>query len=89
MLLLDLRFIFFSYLKILMKNTFFLQQISKTGNFDSFLMSRQYKLNLMTKFMQKKFENPIMKQSEIADKKNYSSSTLQRNKDDIKHAFTL
>ena len=32
----------------------------------------------MDKFMQTKFENPKLKQSEIADQLGYSSSTLQR-----------
>ena len=40
-----------------MNNSFSLQQISKTGNLDSILRSRQYKLELMAKFMQIKFEN--------------------------------
>ena len=50
-----------------MNNRFSLQQISKTGNLDSNLISRQYKLNLMGKFMQVKFEKPRLKQSEITD----------------------
>ena len=37
----------------------------------------------MAKFMQNKFENPKMKQSEIADQLGYSSSTLQRHTKDI------
>ena len=49
-----------------MNYSFSLQQISKTGNLDSNLISRQYKLNLMPKFMQIKFENPKMKLSELA-----------------------
>ena len=54
------------------------QQISKTGNLDSNLISCQYKLKLMAKFMQKKFENPKLKQFEIADQLGDSSSNLQR-----------
>ena len=54
-----------------MNNSFSLLQIFKTGNLDSNLISRQYKLNLLTKFMQIKFENPKMKQSEIADQLGY------------------
>ena len=38
-----------------MNNSFSSQQRSKTGNFDSNLLSRQYKLNLMAKFRQNKF----------------------------------
>ena len=34
-----------------MNNRFSLQQISKTGNLDLNLISRQYKLDLMSKFV--------------------------------------
>ena len=61
-----------------MNNTFSLQQNSRTSNLDANLISRQYKLNLIAKFMLINFENPRMKQSEIADQLGYSSSTLQR-----------
>ena len=40
-----------------MNNSFSVQQKSKTGNLNSNLISRQYKLNLIAKFMQIKFEN--------------------------------
>ena len=50
-----------------MNNTFSLQQIQKTSNLDANLISRQYKLNLMADFMKLKYENPRMKQSEIAN----------------------
>ena len=66
-----------------MNNSFSLQQISKTGNPDSYLISRQYKLNLMADFMRDKYENPKMKQSEIANHLGYSTSTLQRYRNDI------
>ena len=39
-----------------MNHSLSLQQISKTGNLDSNLIS-QYKLNIMAKFMPIKFEN--------------------------------
>ena len=61
-----------------MKNSFPLQQISKTGNFDSNLKSRQYKLKLLGEFKQNNFKNPRLKQSEIADLLGCSSSFLQR-----------
>ena len=66
-----------------MNNTFSLQQISRTTNLDANLISRRYKLNLMAKFKQIKFESPKLKQSEIADQLSYSSSTLQRYRNDI------
>ena len=41
-----------------MNTSFSLQHISETGNLDLKLISRQYKRNLMAKFMQNKIENP-------------------------------
>ena len=65
-----------------MNNTFSLQQISRTDNLDSSLISRQYKLNLIADYMRIKYENPKMKQPEIAKELGCSSSTLQRYKND-------
>ena len=67
-----------------MNNSFFLQQISRTGNLDSKLISRQYKLNLMADFLRVKYEHPKMKQSVIANQLGYSTSTLQGYRNDIK-----
>ena len=66
-----------------MNNNFSPQQIQKTSNLDANLISRQYKLNLMADFMKVKYENPRMKQSEIANQLGMSSSTLQRYRNDI------
>ena len=66
-----------------MNNSFSLQQIQKTSNLDANLISRQYKLNFMADFMKLKYENPRMKQSEIANQLGMSSSTLQRYRNDI------
>ena len=66
-----------------MNSSFSLQQISRTGNLGSNLISRQYKLNVMADFMQMKYENPKIKQSEIANQLGYSTSTLQRYRNDI------
>ena len=66
-----------------MNNSFSLQQIQKTSNLDASLISRQYKLNLMADFMRVKYENPRLKQSEIANQLGMSSSTVQRYKNDI------
>ena len=66
-----------------MNNTFSLQQISKTGNLDSNLISRHYKLNLMANFLRMKNEKRKLKQSEIANQLGYSSSTLQKYKNVI------
>ena len=61
-----------------MNNSFSLQQIQKTSNLETNLISRQYKLNLMADFMPLKQENPKMKQSEISNQLGLSSSTIQR-----------
>ena len=66
-----------------MNNCFSLQQIQKTSNLGANLISRQYKPNLMADFMRIKYENPKMKQSEIAYQLGKSSSILQRFRDDI------
>ena len=66
-----------------MNNSFSLQQIQRTSNLDANLISRQYKLNLMADFMKVKYENPKMKQSEIANQLGMSSSTVQRYRNDI------
>ena len=66
-----------------MNNSFSLQQIQKTSNLDANLISRHYKLNLMADFMRVKYENPKMKQSEIANQLGISSSTIQRYRNDI------
>ena len=66
-----------------MNNSFSLQQIPKASNLDANLISRQYKLNLMADFMKVKYENPKMKQSEIANQLGISSSTIQRYRNDI------
>ena len=66
-----------------MNNRFSLQQIQKTSNLDANLISRQYKLNPMADFMKVKYENPRMKQSEIANQIGLSTSTLQRYRNDI------
>ena len=66
-----------------MNNSFSLQQKIRTGNLDPSLISRQYKLDLMSKFMCIRFENPKMKQSEKAIQLSYSTGTLQRYRHDI------
>ena len=58
------------------------QHFSRTGKLYSNLISHQYKLNLLAKSMQNKFENSKMKQSEIAYQLGYSSSTLQTYRND-------
>ena len=66
-----------------MINSFSLQQIAKTGNFDSNLMNRQYNLNSMAGFMQIKNKNSKLRQPEIADQLGETSSTLKRYENDL------
>ena len=66
-----------------MKNLFSLQQNSRTGDLDTNLISRQHQLNLMADFMRIKYENPTLKQYEMANQLAYSSLTLQTYRIDI------
>ena len=66
-----------------MNNTPSLNETTKTANMDSNLLTRHYKIKLMNDFMHIKYQNPKMKQSEIANHLNMSSSTLQRYRNDI------
>ena len=60
-----------------------LNEINKTANMNPNLLTRHYKLKLMNDFMYIKYQNPKMKQSEIANELNLSSSTIQRYRNDI------
>ena len=64
-------------------NTPSLNEINKTAIMDPNLLTRHYKLRLKNDFMHIKYQNPQMKQSEIANILNISSSTLQRYRNDI------
>ena len=66
-----------------MNNTPSLNEINKTANMDPNLLTRHYKLRLLNDFMHIKYQNPRLKQSEIANHINMSSSTLQRYRNDI------
>ena len=66
-----------------MNNTPSLNEIKKTANMDPNLLTRHYKLKLMSDFMHIKYQNPKTKQSEIANNLNMSPSTLQRYRNDI------
>ena len=64
-------------------NTPSLAEINKKANMDPNLLTRHYKLKLMKDFMNIKYQNPKMKQSEIANQLNMSTSTIQRQRNDI------
>ena len=60
-----------------------LNEINKTAIMDPNMITRHYKLKLMNDFLNIKYQNPKMKQSEIAEQFKMSSSTLQRQRTDI------
>ena len=60
-----------------------LNEINRTANLDPNLLTRHYKLKIMNDFMYMKYQNPKLKQSELANNLNMSSSTIQRYRDDI------
>ena len=64
-------------------NTPSLTEINKTANMDPNLITKHYKLKLMNDFLNIKYQNPKMKQSEIANQLGISSSTLKRYRNDI------
>ena len=65
-----------------MNNTFSPEQISRRGNPNAYLILRQHELDLLARFMEFNSIYPIMKQKEIIKKLGYSSSTLQRYRND-------
>ena len=66
-----------------MNNTPSLNEINKTANMDPNLLTRHYKLKIMNNFMNIKYLNPRLKQSEIASQLDMSASTIQRHRNDI------
>ena len=66
-----------------MNHTPSLNEKSKTANMDPNLLTRHYKLKIMNDFMYMKYQNPKLKQSELANNLNMSSSTIQRYRNDI------
>ena len=65
-----------------MKNIPSLNEINRTANMDPNLLTRHYKLKIMNDFMYMKYQNPKLKQSELANNLNISSSTIQRYRND-------
>ena len=64
-------------------NTPSLSEINKISNMNPNLITKHYKLKLMNDFMNIKYQNPKMTQSEISNQLGMSSSTLQRYRNDI------
>ena len=66
-----------------MNNTPSLNEINKNSNMDPNMLTKYYKLKIMNDFMNIKYQNPKMKQSEISSQLNMSPSTIQRYRNDI------
>ena len=66
-----------------MNNIPSLNEINRTANMDPNLLTRHYKLKIMNDFIYMKYQNPKLKQSELANNFNMSSSTIQRYRNDI------
>ena len=60
-----------------MNNTPSLNEINKNSAMDPNKLTKYYKLKLMTDFMNIKYQNPKMTQSEISSQINMSSSTIK------------
>ena len=66
-----------------MNKTPSLNEINKNSNMNPNMLTKYYKLKLMNDFMNIKYQNPKMTQSEISSQLNMSSSTIQRYRNDI------
>ena len=64
-------------------NTPSLNEINKNSAMDPNMLTKYYKLKLMNDFMNIKYQNPKMTQSEISSQLNMSSSTMKRYRNDI------
>ena len=66
-----------------MNNTPSLNEINKNSAMGPNMLTKYYKLKLMNDFMNIKYQNPKMTQSEISSQLNMSSSTIKRYRNDI------
>ena len=66
-----------------MNNTPSLNEMNKNSAMDPNMLTKYYKLKLMNDFMNIKYQNPKMTQSEISSQLNMSSSTIKRYRNDI------
>ena len=66
-----------------MNNTPSLNEINKNSTMDPNMLTKYYKLKIMNDFMNIKYQNPKMTQSEISSQLNMSPSTIQRYRNDI------
>ena len=66
-----------------MNNTASLNEINKNSTMIPNMLTEYYKLKLMNDFMNIKYQNPKMTQSQISSQLNMSPSTIQRYRNDI------
>ena len=66
-----------------MNNTPSLNEINKNSAMDPNMLTKYYKLNFMNDFMNIKYQNPKLTQSEKSSQLNMSPSTIQRYRNDI------
>ena len=66
-----------------MNNTPSLNEINKNSTMNPNMLTKYYKLKIMNDFMNVKYQNPKMTQSEISSQLNISPSTIQRYRNDI------
>ena len=60
-----------------------LSEINKIANMNPNLITKYYKIKIMNDFMNVKYQNPKLKQSEIASQLNMSTSSIQRQRNDV------
>ena len=60
-----------------------LNEISKNSTMDPIMLTKYYKIKLMNDFMNIKYQNPKMTQSQISSQLNMSPSTIKRYRNDI------
>ena len=66
-----------------MNNTPSLNEMNKNSAMDPNMLTKYYKLKVMNDFMNIKYQNPKMTQSEISSQLHMSSSTIKRYRNDI------
>ena len=59
-----------------MNNTPSLNEINKSSTMNPIMLTKYYKLKVMDDFMNNKYQNPKMTQSEISSQINMSPSTI-------------
>ena len=66
-----------------MDNTPSLNEINQNSTLNPNMLTEYYKRKIMNDFMNIKYQNPKMTQSEVSSQLNMSSSTTQRYRNDI------